>query len=268
MRILQRGAPSHALPWVALLILVSLWGAARVVPARALVFPAPGQVRLLEADSYFHLRHARTLLQNFPRVQRWDPATHYPRGQRGENQGAYDLLLASAAMAAGLGHPSEATLLRTAAWTPVVLSGLSLVLLYLLSRLLLGPWKGLLPVVLMLFFPGALVSYTCLGFADHHALELLVAVAVCLGVALCASPECSHRVAVACLSLPLLVILYAWPGSALYLALATACLGAAALAGARVHDPALRVGLAVSAAYLVPTALFPDLIQGGPYHRA
>ncbi len=252
------------LSWLILVLLTAVWLAARVLACLPLVFPEPGQVRLLEMDSYFHARHARSLVKNFPRVQRWDPSSNYPHGQRGENQGGYDLLLASLALVAGLGHPDQTTLLTTCAWTPVALGALAFLLVGLLGRRLVGPWAGLLAPWLLLIYPATLATYAVLGFADHHAFEVCLALATCLALVLTLE---KHRPL--WLALPVVVLLYSWAGSALYLLVLALCLSAAALAGAeRVARLCLSMAGWVALLWLLPTLIWPDLSLGERYHRA
>ncbi len=252
------------LSWLILALLAVTWLAARTLSCWPLVFPQPGQVRLLEMDSYFHVRHARSLVKNFPRVQRWDPSTHYPHGQRGENQGGYDLLLASLALAAGLGHPDQPTLLATAAWVPVVLGTLAFLMLGLLGRKLAGPRVGLLAPWLLLLYPAPLATYAVLGFADHHAFEVCLALATCLAMVWALQTRRSLW-----LALPVIILLYSWAGSALYLLVLALCLSAAALAGAREVDRlALATAAWIATLWLLPTLLWPDLSLGERYHRA
>ncbi len=58
----------------ALTLILICAGAARIVPAWDLVFPAPHDTRMLGADSYYHLRHAQFAAENFPHLLRWDLA--------------------------------------------------------------------------------------------------------------------------------------------------------------------------------------------------
>lgn len=252
------------LSWLVLALLTVTWVAARTVSCWPLVFPEPGQVRLLEMDSYFHARHARSLVKNFPLIQRWDPSSHYPHGQRGENQGGYDLLLASLALVAGMGRPDQATLLTTCAWTPVALGALAFVLVGLLGRRLAGPRAGLLAPWLLLVYPATLATYAVLGFADHHAFEVCLALATCLALVLTLEKHSPLW-----LALPVVVLLYSWAGSALYLLVLALCLSAAALAGAeRVARLSLSTAGWVVLLWLLPTLIWPDLSLGDRYQGA
>ena len=73
--------PGHVHPLLVLALLSGFTFAARVIPARPVVLPGSGEVRLLGTDAYFHLRHTRFAVEHFPRLQRWDPGAHYPRGR-------------------------------------------------------------------------------------------------------------------------------------------------------------------------------------------
>lgn len=247
--------------------LVVFWLAARTLPCLPLVFPAPGQVRLFEVDSYFHVRQARALIKNFPHLQRWDPSSDYPHGQRGPNQGGYDLLLALLAMAAGLGHPDQPTLLSTAALAPLLLGTLGFLALGLTARRLLGAWKGLVAPFFLAVYPGTLATYAVLGFADHHALEVCLAYTACLALVLALQKPDRKRAV--WLALPLVGLLYSWAGAALYLFLLALCLAGAALAGARgVTRLTLTVSGLLAVLWLLPSLVWPDLRMGEPYFQA
>ncbi|MHC4165317.1 MAG: STT3 domain-containing protein [Planctomycetota bacterium] len=131
------------------------------------VFRGPDDVRLLGADSYYHLRHARCAVREFPRLQRWDHATHYPHGERARTPGLFDLTLAAAAL------PAPTALPRVAAWAPVVLGLAAFAVLFVLVRLLAGRAAALLACLFLLLYPGGFLTRSLLGFADHHAAEVL-----------------------------------------------------------------------------------------------
>lgn len=250
-----------------LCLLVGFWVASRCLVPWSTVFPAPGQVRLLEADPYFHLRHARFVARHFPAVQRWDVATHYPVGQRGENQGGYDILVGALALVLGAGHPSDLQIEQVAAWTPVLLGGLCVLALYALARRFLAPPRALLAVALFVLFPGLLLPYSLLGFGDHHVAEVLLALLSCQGVALCAARRQPWWRPAWLPALPLAAFLYSWPGAALYVALTVLAfllmVLLASLQGRDAEAPAAGAaafGLALGGLYVVPCLLLPDLV--------
>ncbi|MHC4730688.1 MAG: STT3 domain-containing protein, partial [Planctomycetota bacterium] len=183
------------------------------------VFRGPDDVRLLGADSYYHLRHARCAVREFPRLQRWDHATHYPHGERARTPGLFDLTLAAAAL------PAPTALPRVAAWAPVVLGLAAFAVLFVLVRLLAGRAAALLACLFLLLYPGGFLTRSLLGFADHHAAEVLLALLSLWGLVRCLGDVTTTwwRPALAA-ALPLAVFQFTWVGAPIYLLLFAAAL--------------------------------------------
>ena len=72
---------------------------------------------------------------------------------------------------------------------PAVLGALTSVPAYVLARRAAGRAAGLLAAVCVAVLPGQFLSRTRLGFADHHALEALLAPAVVLALGWGASAQ-------------------------------------------------------------------------------
>ncbi len=137
-------------PLMALAAMLILTALLRVLPAWSQVFPGKGETRYFGVDAYYHLRHIRATAQDFPRLMRWDPGTHYPTGQRSDAVGLFDLVTAGVAAALGGGHPAEALTDRVAAWAPVVLAMLVMVTLYMTAADIAGRKAGLLALAHLL----------------------------------------------------------------------------------------------------------------------
>jgi dolichyl-diphosphooligosaccharide--protein glycosyltransferase len=168
----------------ALLIALSATAFAfRVLPALPVVFPAEGEVRLLGFDAYYHLRHASYAAKHFPELQRWDVGTHYPHGQRSDAAGLFDLTIAAGAIAISGAAPDQEAVFRAAAWLPPVLLLLAFPALYWYARHGLDARWALLACAVFLLSPGLSLSRTMLGFADHHAAEILLALLSAAGFA-------------------------------------------------------------------------------------
>lgn len=265
-----------------LAVLLAWSVAVRVIPARDTVFPGPDDVRLLGVDAYYHLRHTQFAAKHFPHLQRWDVGTHYPTGQRAKAAGLHDLWMATAALVVGAGHPSDDTVRRVVAFTPPVLGALALMALFLVLRRVADPWTGLLGCALVSVFPGGFLTRTTLGYADHHASEVLWVLLAAYGVVDCltqaAVAPSRWRRAIA-EALPMAILVFTWIGAPLHIVtFGTALVAVQLLAiaqgqGVRALGAAVfRYGVALlvmvgAAGLLWPTAvmipeLFPYILIG------
>lgn len=211
-------------------LLASVYG--RVVPAWDTVM-AGDTPRLLDTDSYYHLRHTQFAAEHFPSIQRWDVGTHYPLGERSPHAGLFNQVLAALALLVGGGQPGEKTLLGVMAWAPVLLHVVATLLLFGLARRLLGLGPAVMAVWIFVLFPGLELPRTFLGFADHHAAEVALLVATAWGLAAsleyhAAGPRPAattpllrirRALAEARFALPLLIFQITWSGAPLVIAL-------------------------------------------------
>lgn len=194
------------------LVFLLLWFAARAYAIYPLVALGSDQPRLSGADSYFHLRHAESVLEHYPRIQRFDRMATFPHEVQGINQGLYDVVVAT------LSKLSFQTLSPAAilVWFAPLLSGL--------AALLLAHWLArteslqcaLVFLLLILCFPGALSHVTALGDGDHHGWEVFLQVVLLLSLDWCFKEK---RPIVAALVPGLLLGLFflSWAGSPLHL---------------------------------------------------
>jgi len=228
----------------ALLVAISATAfAIRVLPALPVVFPAEGEVRLLGFDAYYHLRHASFAAKYFPELQRWDVGTHYPRGQRSDAAGLFDLTIAAVAIAFSGGAPDEEAVFRAAAWLPPFLLLLAFPALYAYARHWLDARWALLACAVFLLSPGPSLSRTMLGFADHHVAEILLGLLAAGGFAsaLAARPTPApvrRWLAALGAALPMALFAFSWVGAPIFLLLiGTALLLACLLEVARGRQP-------------------------------
>lgn len=220
-----------ALALTALLICGAL---ARYLPANEVVFRDDGSIRLFDTDSYYHLRHAQSIADHYPSIQRWDVGTHFPRGQRSNTAGLFDFAIATVAWILGLGAPSFALLERIAAWMPLALGVSVLAVAFVVLRRRLGPLTALGAVALVDLYPSSdFLARSQLGFADHHAAEavllLLSAWGLCAGLEETADGAAAgkHRwdpwQRALLRSLPMLVLVHTWAGAPIYFAILFGC---------------------------------------------
>jgi dolichyl-diphosphooligosaccharide--protein glycosyltransferase len=241
----------------------------RVFPAAQVVFPAPDEVRLLGVDAYYHFRHAEYAAEAFPNVQRYDRGTHYPHGQRSDAAGLFDLSIAAVALAIDSTVQRE-TVLRVAAWSAPVLGTLSFLALFGWMRPVLGAWGALLACGLYLLSPSHAFVRTALGFSDHHAAEIALAVLSVWGLAACLRDGLPLRAPKAWLhafagAMPMAFFLFTWVGAPVFLAVLAVATGAvawlqvASAASTRIGSAAFRYALTFAAITWAVSMLSPNL---------
>lgn len=156
---------------ILLLLALGLWIAARILPvSEILTQPGFSSDRLLGPDSYYHLRHAQAVVEHFPQLARYDVGTHFPRGERGFNQGLHDLFLSLVLVTAG------------PLWFGVIGGALILALVYFLVSRAASEWAAVIAVLLLVAYPGHLRVYTSMGNCDHHLTEVLLTLLVVAGL--------------------------------------------------------------------------------------
>lgn len=229
-------APTRRARWLWALGLLLLFATAlcqRVLPATEVVNRPSGEVHLLGGDAYYHVRHSRFVVQNFPVVQRFDVGTHFPYGTRSV-AGLYDVLLGGVTRLLYGAEASDGQLLVVAAWAPACLGALTLVVLALCAARLSSWPFGLLAGALALLHPGEQLIRSLYGFADHHVAEVLLWIAMVMGIVRCLQRE--HRGVAPGMrpdllsTAPLVAFLFTWHGAPLHVAVACVALAGVALA--------------------------------------
>jgi dolichyl-diphosphooligosaccharide--protein glycosyltransferase len=159
-------------PIVIALSLLALW--IRVAPRFYLVFQ-PGFVNFQETDAWYHVRVAENLIHHFPFRIAVDPYLMFGRVQETATAPTYDWLLGMVAWLVGLGAPSDHLLHVIAAWYPAVLGALTVLVSFLLAKLVFGLRAALLAAAVIATLPGHFLLVSSLGFTDHHIMESLLA---------------------------------------------------------------------------------------------
>lgn len=258
----------------------------RTAEAWAVVFPEPGRVNLLGIDPYYHLRHTRFAVDHFPHVARWDVGTHYPTGEVTAHPGLFNVAFATLALVVGAGAPSPDSVSRVMAWSPVVLQVLAMGALFALTRRVLGAAAAVFALCVYVAFPGFVLPRTVLGFADHHALEVLLWIGTVWGLCrlLSAGPfppasdrralarhVSSHAASVA----PAALFLFSWSGAPLALLLCCVALVVTTIVavasgqrGEGVARAAVALGFGLGGALVVVRATLPDWIMDQPRYWA
>jgi len=247
---------------------------ARLAPTWANVFTARGIRFVADGDPYYHVRRAGMILDAGSIVwsDRW---LNYPAGADIPWPPLFDLLLAGAAWAAGLGHPSAHTLSLVAAWLPAVLGIAAVAIGALFAMETFGPAVGAGTALLLAVSPTQ-VTYSLLGRPDQHVLEMLLFAAVVLAFTRGLRDERLRATPVLILGALLALSFWNWLGSALTLLV----LGASCVVAGIAIDPQrpewgrpmrlLAAGsataaalLAISIALAAPPAALRMLALGG-----
>ncbi|WP_128860082.1 oligosaccharyl transferase, archaeosortase A system-associated [Methanocella paludicola] len=138
-----------------------------------------GQIAFSEFDPYYHLRRITYAAGNFPYLNSFDSYVNYPYGYGISWPPLFDLIAAGLSLIVGLGSPSRPIIEAVSASLPVILGLVSIVLLYYIVKDALGRQAGLLAALFMAILPASIFR-TAFAYADHHALEVAVSLAMYL----------------------------------------------------------------------------------------
>jgi oligosaccharyl transferase (archaeosortase A-associated) len=129
---------------------------------------------LLAIDSWYHWRATNWTVQNYPWVIGFDPWTGYPNGRLpGQFGTLFDQIVATVAMAIGLGSPSQQDILLAALITIPAMAALVAIPTYYIGKRLGNRPGGLAGVGLLALFTGEFFSDSIAGVFDHHVAEVL-----------------------------------------------------------------------------------------------
>jgi len=236
---------------VAFLFMI-VWLAARAYAVWPLIHSDPEHPRLSGADSYYHLRHAEAVMQNYPLLTRFDNMSYFPTTERGLNQGLYDILVATLSkMTLETVSPQQVL-----TWLAATLTGLSaLIWAYFLGRKE-SAWCGLIFLVLIFFYPGPITQIANVGNGDHHGWELFLQTLLMFSLTWALRSGTPVRYSLVPSGLLLLIFL-SWPGSPLHLFFAGLCLFAWAFVS---HQPSERSALIKKGVIMGAMWLFVPLL--------
>ncbi len=130
-------------------------------------------VRFKGYDSWYHVRLIESFVHNFPRIITFDPYTYYPHGQDVFFAPFYDVMVGSIAWVLGAGSPSQGMTETLTAYSPAVLGALVTIPVFFLGKTLFNKTIGLIAAAIVILLPGQILLRSTLGFADHHAAEVL-----------------------------------------------------------------------------------------------
>src|SRR3972149_8083465 len=105
-------------------------------------------------DAVYHMRLVHNTLHHFPWRVFFDPFTHFPFGNQIHFGPIFTLIIAGAALIAGLGHPTPELVNIIGAYTPVVMGALCLIPVYFIARNLFEKTAAIITVFILTFLPG------------------------------------------------------------------------------------------------------------------
>jgi dolichyl-diphosphooligosaccharide--protein glycosyltransferase len=163
---------------VALLLIMVLMLYIRVVPSYGQVFTnwEGNYVNFASDDAVYHMRLVHETVSHFPERIFYDPFTHYPYGSTTHFGPLYTLIIAGAALLAGLGHPDTALVDAIGAYTPAIMGALCAIPTYFIARKMFGRNVGIVAAFTLALLPGQFLNRSMLGFSDHHIAEVLFSI--------------------------------------------------------------------------------------------
>jgi len=131
-----------------------------------------GFVDFQDPDSWYHMRLIDNLVRNFPYPLTVDPYLGRPDIAIPAAP-LFDVIVAGVAWVLGAGHPSDRLVDFSGAFVPPALAAITVVVAYLITARLFDRSVGLLSAAILACIPGDFMRRSLLGFADHHAAEVL-----------------------------------------------------------------------------------------------
>jgi len=124
-------------------------------------------------DGSYHIMLAKSTVLNLQRPW-FDPMTFFPRGTEITFGPFNSWAIAILSYIADLGTPSMHTVEVVGAVLPAVFGALLVFVVYFIGRELGGRTAGFMAAVMIAVLPGQFLSRSLIGFADHHASEVLL----------------------------------------------------------------------------------------------
>lgn len=218
---------------IAGVVFLCLWFFLRSYNIYPSLFLNNGETRLTGVDSYYHLRHAEAVYNNYPHIMRHDPYSAYPAVETGLNQGLYDVLVATLAkLSFGLLSCKDIMFFLSPTLTALAFCAVGTWLWQTVN-----PWTGILYWVFICLYPGALVQVSALGNGDHHSFEVCVSTFLVLSLYR-ALQDSTPLWVIAVPALLLQVLFFGWAGAALHLFFVGICFYVVAL----LQSPGPNVG--------------------------
>ncbi|AUX10233.1 dolichyl-diphosphooligosaccharide--protein glycosyltransferase [Halalkaliarchaeum desulfuricum] len=146
-------------------------------------FIVGGDVYFRGNDPWYHYRETMYAVENYPNTLPFDPWTGFPYGRLvGQFGTLYDQITATIILLVGLGSPTEAEALRVMLVMSPLFGAAAAIPAYLICRRFAGRVASLVGILVLALLPGTFLSYTNVGFYDHHAGEVFFMAAAVIGL--------------------------------------------------------------------------------------
>ena len=164
-------------------------------------------------DEYYHMRRILYGVNNFPDVLWFDSYLNYPHGLSLTWPPLFDQI--SAALCLALGQHTKAGVEMTAAFVPVIIGILAMVVVYYIMRELFDHRVALLSSFMAALAPYYLL-YTMVAATDHHSLEVFLQLLSLLFFILAISRPEKRWLYASAAGLALAALAYTWQGADVY----------------------------------------------------
>ncbi|HEX6161837.1 MAG TPA: STT3 domain-containing protein [Vicinamibacterales bacterium] len=153
-----------------------------VFPSTSLREGGQARVNFLETDAWYHVRLAESQVRNFPHRVTVDPYAA-PDGQYVAVAPLLDAITATIVFVTQGRDAPTPYIEKVAALVPAIAGVLAVLAVWALATIAFDRRAGFIAGLLAAILPGHFLDRTLVGFVDHHALEVLLAMATMAGIA-------------------------------------------------------------------------------------
>ena len=201
----KRSEPAELVAVLVFGLLLKLFAGRRSLTEQGILFPG--------YDEYYHMRRILYGVANFPDVLWFDSYLNYPHGLSISWPPLFDQI--SAALCLALGQHSKEGVEMTAAYVPVIIGLLAMVVVYYMMRELFDHRVALLASFMAALAPYYLL-YTMVAATDHHSLEVLLQLVSLLFIILAISRSKKKWLYASAAGVALAALAYTWQGADVY----------------------------------------------------
>lgn len=208
LEFMDEGKRSEPVELIAVLVfgfLLKLFAGRNSLTEHGIVFPG--------YDEYYHMRRILYGTSNFPDTLWFDTYLNYPHGFSITWPPLFDQI--SAALCIALGQHTKEGVEMTAAFVPVIIGLLAMVVVYYIMRELFDHRIALLASFMTALAPYYLL-YTMVAATDHHSLEVLFQLLSLLFMVLAFSRPDKRWLYASAAGVALAALAYTWQGADVY----------------------------------------------------
>ena len=139
-------------------------------------------LRFLGGDPYYHMRLISYCAENFPQFLSTDSYVNYPIGYTIGWPPLFDQIVAGCAVVLGFGSPSQGLVELVGALFPAIVGVCTVVVVYVLTKLVFNREGVALAAAGLLALLPAHITFSQVGFIDHHVWEIFILSLILLAV--------------------------------------------------------------------------------------